>query len=167
MRVDRLIFLLVLIGCKATVSTSSTSEIYNEDLGYLRPELKPLNEEEPTLEDSIVKVETFTPMEGHIKAELDSINKISYQQNIEGRLVDGYVFQIYSSTNRDEATQMKKKFDSLYPELNAKLSYKQPSFIVKAGRFIDRLEANQVFLTIKQDFPKALIIPERFNLTYE
>lgn len=167
MRTYRLIIIpILLIGCKA--ATPSSSGVYSEDLKIHRPvSVIELEEREAEKNDEEVVQEEYKPLEGHIKAELDSIAKISYQQNKEGRYVDGFVIQVYSGNSRDEANNAWNKMYELFPDLDPKVSYRQPSFRVKAGKFINRLEAHRIYNDVKGEFPRALLLPERFLLSYE
>lgn len=165
MRTYRVIILVLIASCKATTPTSSISG-YSEDLSVHRPQVDSGSEINETTED-LQKTEEYVPLTGHIKEELDSIAKISYQQNKAGRNVDGYVIQVYSGTSRDDANEAQIKAAELFPELIPKITYRQPSFRVKGGKFIDRLEANRVYNEVKKEFPRALLIPERLVISYE
>ena len=164
MRFDRLIILTLLIGCKASVPSSTGT--YSEDLSIHRPVASTSDEKVAvkTLETQEVE---YIPLEGHIKDELDSIAKVAYAENKKGRYVDGFVIQVYSGTSREEANNARSQMNQLFPELGPKMSYHQPSFRVKGGRFTDRLEAHRIYKTVRAEFPRALLIPERFLLTYE
>ena len=164
MRVDRLIILTVLISCKA--STPSSTGKYSEDLSIHRP-VDTHEEVENSYQTPERLLEPYVPLTGHIKAELDSISKIALEQNKEGRFVDGFVIQVYSGTSRDEAAAARVQMSKLFPKLNPRMSYHQPTFRVKGGKFIDRLEAHRVYKTVREEFQRALLIPERFLLTYE
>lgn len=164
MRSDRLVIIsLFIIGCKANVPTSTIS--YSEDLSIHRPSLVEPNVSED--DTSFIKPEVYVPLTGDIGSELDSISIISYQRKLSGITVDGYVFQVYSGSDRTEANEIVSELDELFPDLNAKLSYRQPNFRVKAGRFTDRLEANRIYKEVKKSFPRTLLIPERFTMVYE
>ena len=164
MRTYRLIILFLLAACKATTPTSSIGG-YTEDLSVHRPQVNTGDEVEET--DQNAQEEEYVPLTGHIKTELDSIAKISYEQNKAGRNVDGYVIQVYSGTSRDDANEAQVKAAELFPDLGTKITYRQPSFRVKGGKFIDRLEANRIYNDVKKEFPRALLIPERLVISYE
>ena len=164
MRTYRLIILFLLVACKATTPTSSVGG-YTEDLSVHRPKAA-VPESNETERDN-VKNEKYVALTGHIKDELDSIGKISLAQNQAGRTVDGYIIQMYSGTSRDEANEIRTRVAELFPQLDPKISYRQPSFRVKGGKFIDRLEANRVYNEVKMEFPRALLIPERLVISYE
>lgn len=165
MRTNRLVILLFLAACKAAAPSSSTGS-YSEDLGIHRPVMLPV-ENETNSETQEVKTEAYVPLEGHIKSELDSIAKVALEENRAGKYVDGYVIQVYSGNSRDAANQARYKMNEFYPELGAKVSYHQPNFRVKAGKFTNRLRANKIHQEVKEEFPRALLLPERFLLKYE
>jgi len=164
MHTYRLIILLLLVACKA--STPTSSGVYSEDLSIHRPVMiETEGASEST--DQEVKFETYVPLTGHIRNELDSIGKVALNQNKEGRRIDGYVIQVYSGSSREDANNSRYKMGELFPELSPKMSYRQPNFRVKAGKFVDRLKANRIYQEVKESFPNAILIPERFVLVYE
>lgn len=167
MRANRLIILLFLAACKATTPSSSSSA-YTEDLSIHRPVIMPVGDETQQSDNSEeLQTEPYIPLSGHIKQELDSISKVALAQNKEGRYVDGYVIQVYSGNSREAANQARSKMYEFFAELEPKVSYHQPNFRVKAGKFTDRLKANRVHQQVKEEFPRALLLPERFLVKYE
>lgn len=165
MRFDRLIILLLIAGACKTVSTTSAGA-YSEDLSIHRPVMMPKTEEQKPTTSKTAILES-TPLTGHIRSELDSIGKVALVENRSGSYVEGFVIQIYSGSSRESANNARMKMYQLFPELEPKVSYHQPNFRVKAGKFTDRLKANRVHKLVKEEFPKALLIPERFLLKYE
>ena len=164
MRTYRLIILSFLVACKAATPTSTS--VYSEDLSIHRPVMMELESDSvETVEN--VKTEPYTPLTGHIKAELDSISKVAYAQNKDGQYVDGYVIQVYSGSSRNDANDARYKMGELFPELEPKVSWHQPNFRVKAGKFTNRLKAHRIYRDVKEEFPRAILIPERFLLKYE
>ncbi len=163
MRINRLIIVLFLAACKATTPTSSVK--YSEDLSVHRPEIP----ESASSGDSKQEVieESYKPLSGHIAQELDSIARVAYEQNKAGKYIDGYVIQIYSGNDRDDANAARSKMYEFFPELDPKISYRQPNFRVKAGKFTDRLRANRIHQQVKEEFPRAILLPERFLEKYE
>ncbi|WP_421763298.1 SPOR domain-containing protein [Ekhidna sp.] len=164
MRTYRLVILLFLAACKATTPTSTSK--YSEDLSIHRKALSVDKKDSVNVSQELVS-EPYTPLTGHISMELDSIAKIAYLENKAGKYVDGHIIQVYSGNSRDEANEARSKMYEFFPELEPKISYHQPNFRVKAGRFTNRLKANRVYEQVKEEFPKALLIPERFLQKYE
>ncbi len=166
MRINRLIILLFLGACKATTLTQSSGS-YSEDLAIHRPVMMPGEEESIESEEQVEQKEPYTPLTGHIKQELDSISRVAYEENKKGKYIDGYIIQVYSGNSREEANQVRSKMSLYYPELEPKVSYHQPNFRVKAGRFTERLKANRIHELVKEEFPRAILLPERFLMKYE
>lgn len=166
MRIDRLTILLLLVGCKAATPPSASNGAYSEDLSIHRPVIV-IEEAQPAGATPALTIEQYVPMEDHIAVELDSISKIALAENKAGKYVDGFVIQIYSGNDRSKANSALAEIADDYPDLNPKMSYRQPNFRVKAGRFTNRLQANRIYEQVKGAFPKALLIPERFLLKYD
>lgn len=161
-----IISLVLLGGCKtAQVPGPTANIVFEEDLSVLRPDLNQVETEN----DSTV---TFTQLkapslESTLIQELDSVNQIIIANNLGRRVVDGFTIQIYTGNNREDAESARQMVLSLFPDLSPQVSYYQPSYKVKVGQYTDRLEAHRVFESLKEDFPQALLIPERIELKYE
>ena len=164
MRFNRLTILLLMVACKATTPTSSVS--YSEDLSVHRPEIEVKGSEEEKGQVGETR-EPYTALNDHLKTELDSISRIAYEQNKAGKYIDGYVIQVYLGSSREQANQARAEMYEFFPQLNAKISYRQPNFRVKAGRFTNRLRANRIHQQVKEEFPRAILLPERFLQKYE
>lgn len=164
MRTYRLIILCFLAACKAATPTSTS--VYSEDLSIHRPVMMELEPDSAKAAQEII-TEPYIPLSGHIKTELDSIAKVAYEQNKDGQYVDGFVIQVYSGNSRQDANDTRNRMYEYFPDLNPKVSYHQPNFRVKAGRFTNRLRAHRVYAEVKEEFPRALLLPERFLLKYE
>ncbi|MEM9340010.1 MAG: hypothetical protein AAGA66_14840 [Bacteroidota bacterium] len=162
MRNCGIVIVLLLGACKASAPTGSSA--YFEDLSVHRPVLSETKKAD-TLPS--IRMESFSPMYGHIKSEMDSIINVSIAQNKKGKLVDGYTLLVYTGNDRDEANDVRYRVSNSFPNLNPKGSYRQPNFQVRAGRFTDRLKAHQALNSVKKEFPKALLVPERFKISYE
>ena len=91
---------------------------------------------------------------------LDSINRI----NLSRKYVDGFTIQLYAGLNKDEALDIKKKFSLDLPEMESEMTYAQPNFRVKTGRYFTRMEAQKDFIAIKKIFSNAIIIPDRIKI---
>lgn len=172
MRYHRLIFFSLILffsACK-TVKTTTVTSNYYEDLSVHREvsnaELATeAVKEKPAHQQT--RVEKYAPIEGHLKSELDSISQLVIEQNKRGKKKNGYSILVYSGTDRDQANDSKYKAQSLYPNLRPKIMYKQPTFRVQMGKFSDRLHAHKIHSLVKQDFPRAILIPTRVVIQYD
>jgi hypothetical protein len=164
MRFDRLIILMCLVGvwgCKTTQTSTASTSIYEEDLRLLRPNLEPKNE------PAEIKVQEAVIPSGHLKTELDTISNIITRENLKPRTEKGYTIQIYSGSSREEATKALGRVRIAFPEVESEISYFQPDFKVKTGKFISRLNAYETYEKVKLQFADALLIPENIKINHE
>lgn len=144
-----------------TTKPAATSKVtsYDEDLSYLRPA-----DTAPAAAETVSDLTTVKPdiePQYDIKSELDSVLATLRASRSEIEFLNGFTVQVYSGNNREEANEIKTKVYEAFEEYEPEISYIQPNFKVKIGRFFDRLEANKVYTRVKVEFPKAIVIPER------
>ena len=158
----QLSFLLLgwgIIACAPSKPAATKVTSYDEDLSYLRlSDQIPARIEENT--EPVVDRQDVEPRY-HIKSELDSVLATIRASRSEIEFLNGFTVQLYSGNNREEANETKTKVYETFEEFEPEISYIQPNFKVKIGRFFDRLEANKVYTLVKEEFPKAIVIPER------
>lgn len=164
MRYCKIIIFVVLVGCRSSSIPTSGGAVYSEDLSVHRPVVV---EEDTVVQRLPDREVSFVPLEGHIGAELDHIIQYDIAQNKKGRLVEGFILQIYTGKDRDRANRVLGEMRQYFPRLASRISYRSPNFQVKAGRFTDRLAAFRTLELVKGKFPKALLVPTRFTITYE
>lgn len=75
----------------------------------------------------------------------------------------GYRVQIYFGIDRREAFNEQARFKSLYPRLNAYITYKEPNYSVRAGDFRTRLEAQKFQAELRSQFSTLFIMREKIN----
>lgn len=76
----------------------------------------------------------------------------------ENTIIDKiYKIQLYSGAkaNTEEAS---KDFKEKFPEWHFEINYEYPNYKLRAGAFRSRLEAEKHILTLKKEYPNALII---------
>ncbi len=163
-----LVFAVAITACKKGVVTSTTTDTYQEDLSALRPTLE--KPSDPIATESIESTDTPTGNQGKslaLTVELDSVNRIITKRNSEKKFVDGYTIQIYTGNDDKAANEAKDHVEIMFPNLEPIISYNQPTFKVKVGSYYNRLEAHKIFESLKEDFPYALLIPERIAIKHE
>ncbi|MBY0427022.1 MAG: hypothetical protein K2Q22_15415 [Cytophagales bacterium] len=111
----------------------------------------------PVVPDSLV-----TTMDVTVKlhAKLDTIA----EKNKLIKYTNGYRIQVYLGNNKEESNLAKEKLYKLFRDANIYATYKQPDYKVKFGDYTDRLEVYYVLMSIRNDFPNALIIEEQVNI---
>jgi hypothetical protein len=161
---DYLVYIL-LASCASTQNTSTTSsDRYSEDLSHLRPVfeeaaasavVQPQEEQRKT-----TYVEPQFSVNKQLHTILDSIDRI----NAARKYVDGFTIQVYSGQKREDALTSKRTMDLALPELRAEMTYVQPTFRIKAGKYYTQLDAQKDFVEVKRYFPNAILIPDKFMI---
>jgi hypothetical protein len=159
------IYYFLVLGCASTQSTTSSTQSsgYSEDLTVWHPKVEtpqttPTN---PSDERKATPyVEPQFAMNKQIDAVLDSIDRL----NIARKYIDGFTIQVYSGLKREDALNAKKMLTTSFPTIESEVHYNQPNFRVKAGKYLDRMNAQRDFLLVKRLFPSAIVIPDKFAL---
>lgn len=97
-------------------------------------------------------------------AYLDTAIQKNIDKNRITNVVDGYRIQLFSGSERTNANALKTKFLKLYPETPAYLIYQQPYFKLRVGDYRNKIEAQQIFYKLQDDFGQVIIIPDKINL---
>ena len=82
------------------------------------------------------------------------------------RNYSGFRIRLYfasSRTAREESAAVIRRFNEMYPHVQAYRTFASPNFKVTAGNFRTRLDAEALLRQIKGDFPDAFIVRERFK----
>jgi hypothetical protein len=166
-----LVALLFASGCapKTTTSTSQSTGKHSEDLSIYRPKIEEADTSKSTATTTVdnsvrnpsVYVEARQAINEPLDAVLDSIDRI----NLSNGTIDGFTIQLYSGVKREEALSIKKEMAFVLPKVDAEVQYVQPNFRVRAGKYIDRIEAQKDYMTIKKHFPSAIVIPDRIPIS--
>jgi hypothetical protein len=164
------ILYMLLLGCASPqgTSTSSSSTVsatkYSEDLSFLRPKFEETANTTSNPQETNNRPTTTAEPVLTINKKLDAILDTIDQANLNRRFVEGYTIQVYSGQKREDALNTKRHLDSVVPELRSELQYQQPNFRVKAGRYFNRLDAQEDFAAVRRYFPNAIITPEKISV---
>ena len=166
-----LVALLFVSGCapKTTTSATPTTGKHSEDLSVYRPKIDEADTLKTTTNTTVdhsvrnpsAYVEARQAINEPLDAVLDSIDRI----NLSNGVIDGFTIQLYSGVKREEALSIKKEMAFVLPKVDAEVQYVQPNFRVRAGKYIDRIEAQKDYITIKKHFPSAIVIPDRIPIS--
>jgi hypothetical protein len=171
MRNSFIIFILLLAGCASKVSTTTKTPDgkYSEDLSILRKtepapadtsKVSGITMNTDLKRDPSKYVEARHSINQTLDAVLDSIDRI----NLANGVVEGFTIQLYSGVQRDEALDVRKQIATVLPELEADMQFVQPNFRVRAGKYLNRIDAQKDYMTVKKHFPNAIIIPDRIPI---
>lgn len=70
----------------------------------------------------------------------------------------GFRIQLYNGFEV-QAKKIQAKFRLDYPDFKTYLVYRQPEWKIQVGHFKTKLEADRNLLTLKKDFPYAIVVP--------
>lgn len=158
----------LLFSCAGTTGASSNSSKATgetgkaEDLSAFRPKFPPPPEEAGTTTpaEPVVPVVPANHVNSRVLALLDTVanaNKgIKYAQ--------GFRILAYTGTERKAALDIRKAIIDRIPEERDYLQYRQPTFRLKVGDYLSRVDAQQVLSRIKDITPNALIISDQINV---
>lgn len=89
-------------------------------------------------------------------AKIPKLLEIKTELSNDNELGDRYKIQVYSG-NITQAGTILKRFRNKVGTWKAEIEYETPNYKVWVGNFRNRLEADRALLTIKKEFPNALI----------
>lgn len=157
--------LLLSAGCgiiNITKSGSSTARFdnYNEDLAESRITFSEI----PAVEISETTTAPVAPGSGTaVDRDLEQALSHYSRTKSEEPYFSGFTILVYSGLDRDLAFKTRNDLYSSLPDIRAEMQYQQPRYLVKVGKYINRIEALYLFGKIKEKFPAARIIQDRFQ----
>ncbi|RCR68495.1 SPOR domain-containing protein [Larkinella punicea] len=186
-RSDSAFILVVLVGLsgwisscassKKTASRSSSSSsadynTYNYDLSATRPRystaVPATAKPSPSTPPARPAPETrrTLPMAEplHINKKLDAMLDTISVKNRSIRYAQGYRIQVYVGDQRTEVDRVKRFTYQNFPELNPYTTYRQPTYRLKVGDFMRRLDAERYLAQLRQQFSSATLLPDRIEI---
>lgn len=143
----------------------SHAPVFSEDLSVFRPKFGTVEKKTPVAERK-QEMPKYTSADQplHINRRLDMILDTIATRNRYIKHVMGYRIQIYVGNNRQEADAAKVYTYTNYPDLNPYTLFSSPTYRVKIGDFMTRLDAERYFAMMKDIFPGAMILPEKVEI---
>lgn len=169
----KIVFCLLLTGifysCKRSSTPSKGTMIgdYDEDLSSVRLKY----EKKPDFDgpdskiarnNSATSVTEEVPL--NVNPQVDKALDAMSELNRNIRYSAGYRIQVYVGNERREVDEAKSFIYSNFPDLNTYLSFSQPTYRLKAGDFLSRMEAEKYINTIRQRYSTAMVVQERIDV---
>jgi len=159
-------FAVLLVACsKKPVPQQTTSQQYIEQdakkaiTGHPEPPFK--NQPAPQKAENKPAVPAqvaFTHDDNRVVGEwLDSLQS----KNLKVKYAKGFRIQLYVGADRDVAFKAKETAYKLLKGDEVYMTYTLPTFKVQVGDYMDRIEAEHAFRTIRGRYPDALIVHEK------
>lgn len=144
-----------------TTSTPARYEPYNEDLSFVRPRYQQTITDSPKAQTpQMATVDLVKPINQQVDAILDTIAI----QNKSIRYAVGYRIQIYVGNVRAEADDAKIFVYQTFPELLPYMTFAVPTYRVKIGDFMTKIDAERYIQQVKPQFPTAVILAEKIDI---
>jgi hypothetical protein len=96
----------------------------------------------------------------NIDARVDSVAN----KNKGIKSAQGYRVLVYSGNSSEESKKVRERIYKILPDADIYSQYKQPTFRVKVGDCYNRIEANNLYVKLKEEFPEAKIVPDQINI---
>lgn len=154
------VWLAITSGCGfITVSKSGGSAEkytgYTENLENTLPTFESF----PTTASTRRSEERVEPIDNDLSTAVQRL----ISQNENEMYISGFTILVYSGVDREEAFNTRNSLYSDYPDVLTFMQYQQPRYLVKVGRYINRIEALAWYERINDEFPSARIIQDRFE----
>jgi len=155
-----IIFFLVFViaSCKSTADMADSGSIYDdysEDLSsslLTYPNFRDqLDQQKPILVSSSQAIDD----------QLISMSKSLASEIEKTPYFNGFTVLVYSGVNREEAFKAQEDLEMNHPEINHRMQYEQPRYLLKVGQYIYRIEAQKNYSELKELFPTARIIRDK------
>lgn len=154
-----LIFLLGSCNVIKKVSNDTNEfDSYNEDLSATRISFPGM---ENQIEDK-AEGESFSGSLA-VDSDLEYALKRNADKNRSERYYSGFTVLVYSGVDRDAAFKTRNDLYMNFPDIKTEMEYQQPRYLVKVGKFTNRIEAQAYYNKLKETFPMTRIIQDRFK----
>jgi hypothetical protein len=102
----------------------------------------------------------------HIEADTRLITFINKHIELNGRekTREGFRIQIFAGRSREGAQRAKSRFLQSFPGMSSYLRHMPPTYRVRVGDFLDRMDAQRAVRELKSVFPDAFVVPDEINL---
>ncbi len=78
--------------------------------------------------------------------------------------ISGYRIQLFFDSDRSKINDAKGRFISRFSKIDTYITRANPNYILKAGDFRTRLEAERIKAEIEAEFPTSFVVKEKINL---
>jgi hypothetical protein len=151
-----LVFLLQCSRKTAVVATNDSA--YSEDLSPNRPQVHDYVSPEPysSLRQNKEVKEPQLDVTDEVGIILDSMTEVNKRTQFSQ-----YTIQVHTGSIREAAEAARLELYRLLPESKPVLEFVPPLYKVKVGKYFSQIEAYQTLLKLKEQFPNAIVVPER------
>ncbi|AKQ47408.1 hypothetical protein TH63_01340 [Rufibacter radiotolerans] len=100
----------------------------------------------------------------HVRNQVNLLMDSVVMVNKNIRYAAGYRILAYTGNERKAAMELRNNIIQRLPEEKDYLTYKQPTYQLKIGDFLTRVEAHAALMKIKDLLPNAMLVQETVNI---
>ncbi len=167
MVIRNILFIIILLSVYNNFLFSQVSS--DEDLSTYLPQYTFEFEKIKTdsihlIEEVEQEEERITPSK-HVNEKVDQKMRMlkDHNEKLDDK-IQGFRVQLYSGNDMETAIEMEKKVKAVLVEKEKEhlvyRNYQAPTWKVRVGNFIERLDAHRLHHILKDNFPTALILPD-------
>ena len=137
-----------------------------EDVSAYRPKYHLAVEQIEATNNAQTTKQPFAPkldVTRQLNAKLDSLAL----KNKRFKYAQGYRILVYTGASSEEVAKIKDQVVALVGDEPVYSIYKQPTFRVKVGDFMNRVDAGASLQLLKKDFPNAILIQDQIVILKE
>ena len=148
-----------------SVSTKTTQSLVEEDLSVYRPEV-PATETDTSVaetveEDVQINLDSLETINDELIAALDTV--AAYRRE-HVNYVNGFTIQVFSGDSRARARDEQLNVIRYFPDQNSRMTFDSPNYKVRFGEYYTRMDAQPLFLQVKERFRNAILVPVRLKV---
>lgn len=132
---------------------------YQEDLSERRITFPSLEEQVAENAQPVITSTESLSVDGDLEIALRNFT----ENNRGERYWSGFTVLVYSGVDRDMAFKTRNDLFTHFPDIKTDMQYQQPRYLLKVGKYVNRIEAQAHYHKLKDKFPSARIIQDRFQ----
>lgn len=119
----------------------------------------------PDLSEQAKKVSDAAPRESAeaVDDDLEYALRAFKDKNKGERYWNGFTVLVFSGVDREQAFKTQKELEESFPDIKSDMQYQQPRYLLKVGKFVNRIEAQPYYHQLIEKFPTVRIIQDRFQ----
>jgi hypothetical protein len=100
----------------------------------------------------------------HTSPAIDSLVVARKRMSEEGGVYSGYRIQVVSGSNLQAVKDVRGKFLDAFPDMSVKIVLESPNFKLRAGNYLDRIDAFRDLQQIVVQFQGAFIVKDLIDI---
>lgn len=151
---------------KGSTPTPTNLKEYDEDLSVVRPKFESNSTDiEKHTDKNKEKTTSYSnQLPPSVNKDVDTILETMATKNQSIQFAPGYRIQVYVGNDRKGVDETKAFIYQNFPELNVYLSYSQPTYKLKTGDFLTRIDAERYYAILKQQYSNAMMVADKIDI---